>query len=138
MTKMNDPKSSRSMPEKQPEKQMIIRLKIPSVKNKHILAGILFTAGYKIRCEPSKVPKYEGESRLCVLLTAEQTKEQVFSASGGIVRLRIPSEKDQRALAEMLFDNGYTLWLEDMNPSRRELRFCIGLNAAQLDDQTVG
>jgi len=118
------------------EKQSIIRLKIPSVKDKRRLAGILWNAGYKIRCEPSKMPKWEGESRLCLLLTTEQMTEQTFAPSGAIIRLKIPNQKDQRALAELLFDNSYTLWWEDMNPTHPELRFCIGLNAKQLNDQS--
>jgi len=120
------------------EKQSVIRLKIPSVKDKRRLAGILWNAGYKIRCEASKIETYIGESRLCILLTPEQMKEQLFSPSGAVIRLRIPNEKDQRALAEMLFDNAYTLYWEDVNPTHRELRFCIALNAEQLNDQTTG
>jgi len=119
------------------EKQTIIRLKIPSVKDQRRLAGILWKAGYKIRCEPSKAPKYEGEMRLCILLAPEQMKEQLFAASGAIIRLRIPNESDQRALAELLFDNCYTLWWEDLkNSPNLELRFCIGLTVDQAQEQT--
>ena len=116
------------------EKQTIIRLKIPSVKDKRRLAGILWKAGYKIRCEPSKAPKWEGESRLCLILTPEQEKEQTLRPIGAIIKLRIPSEKDQRALAEMLFDNSYTLWWEN---SGKDLRFCIALTAEQLQEQST-
>lgn len=119
------------------ENQTIVRLKIPSVKDKRSLAGILWNAGYKIRCDPSKMPRWEGESRLALLLTAEQGKEQTFAPSGAVIRLKIPNQKDQRALAELLFDNSYTLWWEDMNPTHSELRFCIGLNADQLAEQST-
>jgi len=116
------------------DKQSIVRLKIPSVKDQRRLAGILWNAGYKIRCEPCKVTRWEGESRLCLLLTTEQMTEQTFAPSGAIIRLKIPNQKDQRALAELLFDNRYTLWWEK---SGNDLRFCIGLAADQLAEQSI-